>query len=65
MARKKAGKRATPQAPAYLPRVLEVAAGLKPGEVYHVDVHHDHDCQLLAGTGPCNCQADVKLRRPQ
>ena len=30
-----------------------------------VDVYHDDWCALLAGTGACNCDPDVCLRKPE
>ena len=42
------------------PEYIEKLAGLefKPG-VYHVTIFHDDWCDLLAGTGPCNCDPDT------
>lgn len=32
-----------------------------PGTVHHVHAYHDDWCDLLAGTGPCNCDPDLEV----
>ena len=41
---------------------LKMVAKNGPG-VYHLIVEHDSDCPKLLGTGPCNCDANVRLAR--
>ncbi len=45
----------------YLPALLEQAqhAPKTPG-VYLVSIAHDDWCDLLAGSGPCNCDPEVQ-----
>lgn len=47
---------------AYIPLVLAHAAELElqPGHLVHVQVLHDDWCALLADTGPCNCEPEVR-----
>ena len=33
----------------------------KPGSQSHVEVLHDDHCGVLAGTGDCTCDPDIKL----
>jgi hypothetical protein len=48
----------------YLERVMErmrqarLQGRLTPG-LHHIEVRHDDWCDLLKGTGPCNCNPDV------
>ncbi len=49
-------------APRYLADVLKKAAlsDLEPGRLYHIWVHHDDWCNLLADKGACNCNPVVE-----
>ena len=38
----------------------QAAGGLQPGQVYIVSVRHDDWCAVLKGTGPCDCNPDVR-----
>jgi len=44
--------------PGYLKKVLELAG--TPGTVSSITVAHDDWCNLLARTGPCNCDPEVR-----
>jgi hypothetical protein len=46
----------------YLDRILDSPGlgTLQAASVYRVDVLHDSWCNLLAGTGPSNCNPDVR-----
>lgn len=50
-----------PGLPRYLPAAMAEAARIagKPG-LHHITVLHDDWCQLLKGTGPCNCHPEVE-----
>jgi hypothetical protein len=52
------------QPPAYLEEAARIAAELPPGTVGVVEVHHDHDCDLLNHRGECTCTPVERLRRP-
>jgi hypothetical protein len=50
--------------PGYLAAVLRLANNLPPGGgIHHVAVDHDHTCALLNHSGPCDCEAEVRLLR--
>ena len=51
-------------APNYLPAVVRLLATLTPGTGLDVSVLHDSWCAELAGTGPCNCDPELLVRRP-
>lgn len=51
--------------PRYLKPALDAAAKAKPGEIVHIEVHHDRGCSLLAGIGACNCRPNVHVVKPQ
>jgi hypothetical protein len=51
----------------YIPAILKAitqAGGIKPGGLYHIDIQHDDDCDLLSGKGPCNCHPTVRKPVP-
>lgn len=54
-------KTPAPPVPNYLPALLNLVAGGRPGEVRDVFVLHDDDCRQLAGVGPCACSPVVTL----
>jgi hypothetical protein len=47
----------------YLGAALILAARLRCGELGVLHVSHDDWCQLLSGTGACNCSPDVRLEQ--
>ena len=47
----------------YLPLVLRAALELQAGAGYRVTVLHDDWCAYLAGTGPCDCDPEIVVRR--
>jgi hypothetical protein len=55
-------KRRPVEMPRYLRKLLAQVrhVQLVPG-VHVANVYHDDDCDLLAGRGPCNCNAEIRL----
>jgi hypothetical protein len=47
----------------YFPKLFEATQRNppRPGTVNHVHILHDDWCDLLAGTGPCNCSPEVQF----
>lgn len=47
----------------WLRKVMEAyeRGEIPKGGVHHIEVAHDDDCPLLAGTGPCDCDAEVDV----
>ncbi len=43
---------------------LEKQGKFKPGEVGHITVLHDDYCHLLKGIGPCNCNPEIRVGKP-
>ena len=52
------------EVPKYLAAVAKLTGAAKPGTITHVEVQHAQQCPLLAGKGPCNCEAEVREVRP-
>lgn len=47
-----------------MPNWLKVALeskAIKPGSISQVIVKHDDWCELLKGTGECNCNPDIRI----
>lgn len=47
----------------YIDKLLELLSKeqIKPGTICHVQIRHDDDCPILRGTGPCECEPDIKV----
>jgi hypothetical protein len=47
----------------YLREALRIALAAEPGTVNLVTVLHDDWCSCLTGTGRCDCNAEIVVRR--
>lgn len=48
-----------------LENVAQIEAHLEPGTVTVLHAYHDEGCSLLAGTGPCDCDPTLQVKREE
>lgn len=44
----------------YYEKIKALGLDLSPGTIQHINILHDDWCQLIKGSGPCNCNPDVQ-----